>query len=155
MHPFHLPARQTSWAANSIALNLDFIADDKLRWKPAATAPSALEIVDHILDVLHRMTPLVGGFESAGETPRPVENRDEAKGRLLEAAQKYRAMLLDLKADQCEEIIETRAGAMPRGAVAVMPVNDIIHHNGQIAYIQLMLGDTETHRDLSALVNDN
>ena len=155
MHPLQFPARQMIWAANNIALNLDFIADDKLRWKPAATAPSALEIVDHLLDVLHRMTPLVGGFDSAEQVPQPVLDRDEAKVRLIEAADNYRAMLLDLEPEQLDEIIETRAGTMPRGAVAVMPVNDIIHHNGQIAYIQMLLGDTETHRDLSALTKDN
>ena len=155
MHPFQITARQLSWAASSIALNLDFIPDDKLRWKPATTAPSALEIVEHLLDVLHRMTPLVGGFESVDEAPQPVKDRDDAKARLLEAAAKYRAMLLDLRPEQLDEAVKTRAGDLPRGAVAVMPVNDIVHHNGQIAYIQLMLGDTETHRDLSALVNDN
>lgn len=155
MHPFQMTARQLSWAANSIALNLDYIADDKLRFKPAATAPSALEIVDHLLDVLHRLTPLVGGFENAEAAPQPVQNRDDAKARLLEAAAKYRAMLLDLKAEQLEENVETKAGALPRRAIALMPVNDIVHHNGQIAYIQMLLGDTETHRDLASLIKDN
>lgn len=101
------------------------------------------------------MTPLVGGFESTDGAPQPVENRDDAKARLLEAAAKYRAMLLDLGVEQLQETLETRAGAMPRGAVAVMPVNDLVHHNGQIAYIQMLLGDTETHHDLSALIKDN
>ena len=155
MHPFQMPARQMRWAANSIALNLDYIPDDKLRWKPAATAPSALEIVDHLLQVLHRMTPFVGGFESKGEAPQPVQSRDDAKTRLIEAAEKYRAMLLDLNAEQLEETVEWRAGTMPRRAIALMPVNDIVHHNGQIAYIQMLLGDEETHRDLAALIDDN
>ena len=155
MHPFQMPARQLSWAAQNIALNLDFVPDDKLRWKPAATAPSALEIVDHLLQVLHRMTPLVGGFESAEAAPKPVENRDDAKAQLLEAAAKYRAILLDLTPESLDEIVETRVGKIPRRAVALMPVNDIIHHHGQIAYIQMLLGDTETHRDLAALVKDN
>ena len=154
MHPLQMPARQMNWAARSIAHNLDYIADDKLRWKPAATAPSALEIVDHLLGVLHRMTPLVGGFESADEAPQPVENRDDAKTRLIEAAAKYSAMSLDLTPQQLDETVETRAGNMPRSALALMPINDIAHHHGQIAYIQLMLGDTETHRDLAALLKD-
>ncbi len=155
MHPFQMTARQLSWAANSIALNLDFIPDDKLRFKPAATAPSALEIVDHLLQVFHRMTPFVGGFESVDEAPQPVRNREDAKARLIEAAEKYRAMLLDLKAEQLEENVEWRTGTMPRRAIALMPVNDIVHHNGQIAYIQMLLGDEATHRDLSALIDDN
>ncbi len=155
MHPFQITARQMRWAANSIALNLDYIPDDKLRWKPAATAPSALEIVDHLLQVLQRMTPLVGGFESSEESPQPVQNREDAKARLVEAGEKYRAMLLELTPQQLDETVEIRAGNMPRRVVALMPVNDIVHHNGQIAYIQMLLGDEETHRDLSALIDDN
>lgn len=155
MHPFQITARQLRWAANSVALNLDYIADDQLRWKPAATAPSALEIVDHLLQVFHRMTPFVGGFESADEAPQPLRNRDDAKARLIEAGEKYRAMLLDLNAEQLEETVELGATTMPRRAIALMPVNDIVHHNGQIAYIQMLLGDEATHRDLSALIDDN
>lgn len=155
MNPFQTTARQMDWAANSIALNLDYIPDDKLRFKPAATAPSSLEIVEHLLDVLHRMTPLVGGFEVTERSPEPVKDRDDAKARLIEAAAKYSAMLRAMKPEALDETIETHIGKLPRHVLAVMPVNDTIHHNGQIAYIQLMLGDTETHRDLSALINDN
>ena len=155
MHPLQLPARQIRWAAENIALNLDYIADDKLRWKPAATAPSALEIVEHLLDVLGRMTPLVGGWESENRAPQTVQNREDAKARLIEAAEKYRAMLLNLKEEQLEEAVAWHNAKIPRRAVAMMPVNDTIHHHGQIAYIQMLLGDEETHMDRSALIDDN
>ncbi len=153
MSPLQTLARQMDWAAANIALNLDFIPDDKLRWKPAPTAPSSLEMVDHLLAVLGRMTPLVGGYLADEHTLQPVENRDDAKALLIEAAAGYSAMLRALKPSQLDEIVETKMGQMPRRALAIMPVNDMIHHHGQIAYIQLMLGDTATHRDLSALVN--
>ena len=150
-----MPVRQMNWAAQNIALNLDFVPDDKLRWQPAATAPSALEIIDHLLGVLHRMTPLVGGFETEGQAPQPVKNRDDARARLIEAAAKYSAMLLALTPEQLDETIELRGNPMPRCALALMPVNDMVHHHGQIAYIQMLLGDSETHRDLAALLKDN
>ena len=150
-----MPARQMDWAAANIALNLDFIAEDKLRWQPAPDAPSALEIVEHLLGVLHRMTPLVGGTDAEDEAPQPVQNRDDAKARLTEYAAKYSAVLRQMAPEKLEETVETRLGTMPRSALALMPVNDIVHHHGQIAYIQLMLGDTETHRDMSALTKDN
>ncbi len=150
-----MPARQMNWAARSLALNLDHIPDDKLRWQPAAAAPSALEIVDHLLGVFHRMTPLVGGYDAAEPAPQPVGNRDDAKARLIEAAAQYSAMLTQLTPAQLDETVELRGHSMPRLALAMMPINDIVHHHGQIAYIQLMLGDTATHRDLSALLKDN
>ena len=101
------------------------------------------------------MTALVGGLETDEAAPQPVRSRDDAKERLIEAGAKYRAMLLDLTPQQLDQSLAWRDGTMPRRALALMPVNDIVHHNGQIAYIQMLLGDEETHRDLTALIEDN
>ena len=49
-------ARQVIWACENIACNLKFIPADKLEWKPAPGAKSALEIVNHAAEVLHRMS---------------------------------------------------------------------------------------------------
>ena len=154
MHPLQMPALQMDWATSNLALNLDYIPDEKLRWRPAPTAPSALQIVDHLLLVLHRMTPLVGDFESSSQAPQPVTGREDAKTRLVEAGAKYSAMLRAMPPEKLDERVDTRAGAMSRRAVALMPVNDMIHHHGQLAYLQLMLGDEEMHRDLSPLLQD-
>ena len=36
-------------------------------------------------------------------------------------------------------------GEFPLSQAVSMPVVDLIHHHGQIAYIQTLLGDTEDH----------
>lgn len=151
MHPLELNIGQMDWAAGNIAYNLDFIPDDKLNWKPAPTAPSALEMIGHILGVLNRMTPLLRtGTMGSSEAENPAD-RESAKMQLLAAAKKYTAAMRDLSEDKLDTMIELPMGALRLGVIATMPVMDMVHHHGQIAYIQLLLGDTETHRDWSLM----
>ncbi len=151
MHVLETTARQMEWAAGNIAYNLDFIPDDKLNWKPAPTAPSALEMIGHILGVLSRMTPLLeNGAMGAGKAETP-ENREDAKTQLVAAAHKYTAAMRALEADELKKPVELPMGALSLHLLATMPVMDMVHHHGQIAYIQLLLGDTEDHRDWSLL----
>ena len=140
------------WASSNLALNLDFVPDDKLEWQPAPTAPSALGIVRHLLGVLWRMTPLLGdGTPFPGE-PQNVTDRPTAQNLLIEAAQKYAAAMRAIPVEDLDNTIETRMGNLPLRVLAAMPVMDMVHHHGQIAYIQMLLGDTETHRDMSLLL---
>ena len=151
MHFLESTARQMEWAAGNIAYNLDFIPDDKLSWKPAPTAPSALEMIGHILGVLNRMTPLVQGEIMGSDDAENPTNRDDAKTQLLAASKKYTAAMRAMPGDALEKPVELPMGELPLGLLATMPVMDMVHHHGQIAYIQLLLGDTETHRDWSLL----
>ena len=155
MHPLETSARQMDWAAGNLAYNLDFIPDDKLNWKPAPSASSALEVVGHILGVLNRMTPVLEtGAMGEGEAQTPA-NREEAKTQLIAAAHKYSAAMRNLKAEALGKLVETRIGTIPMSVLATMPVTDMVHHHGQIAYIQMLLGDSETHRDLSLMPSAN
>ena len=153
MHPLELNIGQMDWAAGNIAYNLDFIPDDKLNWKPAPTASSALEMIGHILGVLNRMTPLLRtGTMGSSEAENPTD-RESAKTQLLAAAKKYTAAMRDLSDDKLDTMIELPMGALRLGVMATMPVMDMVHHHGQIAYIQMLLGDVETHRDWSLMPN--
>ena len=153
MHVLETTTRQMEWAAGNIAYNLDFIPDDKLSWKPAPTAPSALEMIGHLLGVLNRMTPLLeNGAMGEGKAETPAD-RESAKSQLLAAAHKYTAAMRALEADDLEKPVELPMGELPLRVLATMPVMDMVHHHGQIAYIQMLLGDTETHRDWSLMPN--
>ena len=152
MHPLELTARQMEWAASNLAFNLDFVPDDKLDWKPAPHAPSALEIVEHLLQVLDRMTPLLRGEPMGAGAAETLTERETAKSVLILAARQYSAAMRAIPIEDLDNPVETRLGTLPLRTLATMPVMDVIHHHGQIAYIQLLLGDTETHRDVSLFV---
>ena len=49
MKPLEGLAETATWAGKNTAYNLQFIPADKLAWKPAPTAKSALEIAHHLI----------------------------------------------------------------------------------------------------------
>lgn len=148
MHPLESLAGLLRWAAKNTAYNLKFIPDDKLAWKPSPEANSALEIVCHVTGAIRAMRPaLDGGSEISFPAPgTPPATREEAQEMLTSAAEEYADALVKVSpADLGREI--TIAGTMKfaLARAASMPVVDVIHHHGQIAYIQSILGDKEFH----------
>ena len=141
---------ELNWAAQNLAYNLNFIPDDKLNWKPAPTANSALEIVGHLLGVYHHIGKKMDDSSSADE-PRTPASREEAKTKLVAAAQEYSQKLLALSPEDAAREVEFPFGKFKLGFAASMPVTDTVHHHGQIAYIQSLLGDEEAHFDFSLL----
>jgi uncharacterized damage-inducible protein DinB len=147
-------AGQVRWAAKNIAYNLDFIPDDKLNWKPAPQALSALEIAGHVIGVFNHFRERVENPQAEsnfhGDHPVPA-SREEAKTKLIEAGEEYCRVLTALTPESLSQIVELPFGKLPLGFIAAMPATDAIHHHGQIAYIQTLLGDTESHFDFSLL----
>lgn len=149
MHPLDGLAGQVTFFGANLAHNLDFIPDDKLDWKPAPTANSAMEIVRHVLGAQGRLSAMLSGINPDDITIADPQTREEAKQALMESSQKYAAMLRGLDPATLSEMIEMRFAKMPKAMIAGMAVADTIHHHGQIAYLQTMLGDTESHFDMS------
>jgi len=151
MKPLEASAGQLEWAAGNLAYNLDFIPDDKLDWKPAPTANSALEIVGHLLMVMDYSQARLAGGDGKSVEDQTLHTREQAKAQLVSTASKYAQTLRAMEPQDLEGTMETPFGAFPMGLFATIPVTDAIHHHGQIAYIQSMLGDTESHFDMSLL----
>lgn len=125
----------------------DFIPDDKLDWKPAPGAKSALEIVNHLSEYLDSVSARLGARAAAFV---PAQNRDEAKAILTQSAERY----LSAVRDASTEVLGHKfRDDMPltNGWMVTASTLDTIHHAGQIAYIQTLLGDQEIHFNESAL----
>ncbi len=151
MKPLETHADELEWAAGNLAFNLDFIPDDKLDWKPAPTANSALEIVGHLLGAIDYAQARLAGGDGKSVEEQTLHTREQAKTRLISSAKKYAETLRAVEPSDLEKKMETPFGSFPLGLFATMPVTDTVHHHGQIAYIQSMLGDTESHFDMSLL----
>ena len=145
MNPMEGMAQQMVWAGGNTAYNLGFIAQDKLNWKPAPTANSALEIINHELPFIRGMVPVLSGKEFAPPHTAPVTTLKDAQEQIRSAAQEYAAALRRLTPADLERTVHLPFGSFPLAQAASMPLVDLIHHHGQIAYIQTMLGDTESH----------
>ena len=146
MHPLEVPAQQLLWASKDTAHNLGFIPEDKLDWKPAPTANSALEIVNHVVYFIRAMIPVVGGAEWQQQVDMtPATTLKEAQDLLTSSAEEYAAALRAVPPGDLRRTINLPFGSFPLARAAMMPAVDLIHHHGQISYIQSLLGDTDMH----------
>ncbi len=128
----------------NFAWNLNALPDDKLGWKPAPTANSAFEVTQHAAASLRNMQLALEGKDyGAGSPPMPT-TREEAQDMIIGAANDYADYLRGL-AETPSGKVELPWGETPRVQAVAMPVQDLVHHHGQIAYIQTLLGDTSDH----------
>jgi hypothetical protein len=127
--------------------NLDFIPEDKLDWKPAPEAKSVLEVVNHLAEFLDTISRSLGLSDSVFVA---ATDRDEAKQVLSQACQRYATAVRDASPATLSKKFRDD---MPFtvGWMVTASTLDTIHHAGQIAYIQTLLGDNEIHFDESAL----
>lgn len=145
-------AGTATWAAKNLAYNLDFIPDDKLNWKPSPEAKSALEIVNHTAGAFRGFIPVLSGGEWAmPDASQAATDRASAKKSIIEAAEEYAAAVQKINRADLGNMIQLPFGQMPLFRVASMPLVDVLHHHGQIAYIQTALGDNEDHFDMSLM----
>lgn len=137
-------AGMAQWTGSNIAYNLAKIPADKLSWKPAPEANSALEIVNHLMMPLNEIPAMLEGGAPAEFAP--ATDLESAQKLIRDAGERYAAFLRALAPQSLEGTVEMPFGATwPRERVASLPIFDLIHHHGQIAYIQMILGDAESH----------
>lgn len=145
MHPLDTMAELITWAGKNIAYNLTFIPEDKLSWKPAPTAKSALEIAAEVGKFSERMVE----FLQSGSWPEgplgTYGSLEEAREGLLKATEAYATALRAVAPERMGETVQLPFGPFPFARAASLPALDAIHHHGQIAYIQTLLGDIESH----------
>lgn len=144
MHPLQLLSDNIGWAGKNLSYNLGFIPDDKLTWKPAPEAKSALEICEEVVGVVNHFG---GMFKGETDSEKQTFTTREAAQQAVESATaKYAQTLLSLGENDLNGEIDLGFGPpMPKARVVAMPVMETLHHHGQIAYIQTLLGDTESH----------
>lgn len=146
MHPLETLAGLAKFGTGNTAYNLKFIPEDRLAWKPAPTAKSAYEIIAHIAGVLDCMRPVLEGQPWAPPQERIPTSLDEAQTMLTAAGEAYAAALTRVPPQDLGKVVTVwGAYSVPLARAASMPVVDLIHHHGQIAYLQTLLGDEEMH----------
>ena len=151
MNPMDAMAGLLEWAGKNIAYNLDYIPDDKLNWKPEPGAKSALEIIQHTAGAMMSLQPLLtGGGFVPNEPPLPAD-REAAKQLIVAASGAYAEGMRHVNPELLGGSVDFPWGPMPFPQAASLAVLDSVHHHGQIAYIQTLLGDNEDHFDPEAM----
>ena len=148
-------ARVVRWGVESMAFNLGQLPADKLNWKPTPESKSALEVTGEVLGVMRMMTGLIatgsfarpdGGQSTDGG---PIQyaapaNLEDARRQLAETGEAF-AAALDNAGPELERPVETPFGIMLGTRVVLWGMIDLVHHHGQISYLQSLLGDKEMH----------
>ena len=145
MNPMEGMARQMNWVAQNTAYNLGYIPQEKLSWKPAPAAKSALEVIGHVAGFIEAMTPVLSGGEFRPPQVEMPESLEEAQDLITSCTEEYVAVLQRLTPADLGRTVQLPFGSFPLAQAAGMPFVDLTHHHGQIAYIQTLLGDTEDH----------
>lgn len=145
MHPLQTLIITADFFGRNFAFNLGFLSEEQLVFKPSPTANNALEITQGaVRHLLNMKAALTGGH--FGDVPVEVPNsRNEAKELVLRASGEYAEWLTTLDTGNFDEPVQLPFGTMSRGQCVVMPVLDLVHHHGQITYIQTIVGDTQSH----------
>ncbi len=151
MSPTEVLAYQIEWAAQDTAHNLDFIPADKLAWKPAPTSKSVLEIVNEMVHFAMALRPVLSGGNFTPVEFAPATTVATAKELLLASAQDYAKALRAVPLAELDRPVDMGFMTLPLVRAAGMPVVEMIHHRGQIVYIQTLLNDTEDHFDMAAV----
>jgi len=146
MDDLKVAARLSRWGAGNFAFNLTFIPTEKFTWKPDPASKSTSEIAGEVIGVMQMCMPVFkgGGFE-VSEFPKPA-NAEEVRSLLIPAAEAY-AAALEAAGPELERLTMTPGGELWASRAVLFPLIDLIHHHGQICYIQSLLGDAETHFD--------
>ncbi len=139
-------ARVVRWASESLVLNLEQISEEKLDWKPTPEAKSALQIAGEVAGVMRNQMHVFSGATFVSDPlPHPA-TLDEARTMIRETAEQY-ASALDAAGDELERPISTPFGEFWAAHSVLFGMIDLVHHHGQIMYIQSLLGDAEMHYD--------
>jgi hypothetical protein len=149
MHPLDGLATMAEFAGKNTAFHLQHFPADKLAWKPSETAKSALEIVHHVSYFAAGMAPVIDGTGAFTPPPDPVPaDLQTAQEMIRSSSNSLAAALRKFDMSRMGETVDLPFGSFPMTMVVSMPVFDLIHHHGQLAYIETVFGDTEDHFDI-------
>ena len=132
-----------TWAGRNMAYNLEFTPKEKLAWQPAKTANSTLDVVNHAVSSVYFTLDLLTGQPSDRPT---AHNKKEAQALILDSVKAYETAIKKLTTADLEKKLKLSWGDEWTALRAIeLPATDMLHHHGQVTYIQTILGDKESH----------
>ena len=130
-----------------LTFNFGLLPADKLGWKPAPQAKSALEIADHLAAFINEVC---GSLSGEKQPFQPATSGEEAQANLTASGARFTQSLRAASDAKLGEIFSPEYG-ISNEFIATGVVVDVIHHGGQISYLQTLLGDEQDHFDSSMM----
>lgn len=147
--------RQAERAMEHFLKVLSFVPEEKLDWKPAPTAKSALEIAAHCAGYSSGFAGIIatGAFpQTVDDFLGPIQTRiagvsnlGQAEAMLREGTAETLLALDKVQPEWIDATIDTPIGPTPFRFFMTIPANHLINHTGQIDYLQTCWDDQEVH----------
>lgn len=131
-------------SARMLCKDAGYIPEERLDWSPMDCANSAIAILTACADTNFEMAAAMKG----GAVEKLPEGLDfqALKDRLMESAQAVCDAIDSLSDADLEGETQMPWGiAFPTSQAIFLPASHMSYHDGQINYIQLLLGDTKFH----------
>jgi uncharacterized damage-inducible protein DinB len=128
--------------AHRLCKDASFIPDERMDWRPMEHGKSALQILSECTSTNLRIADAI-----KGDAPRAVAeitDLEDLRAHLIASASEV-CDAIDSMRDS-SDMLQLPWGATMSATEAIMlPANHMQYHDGQINYIQLLLGDTTFH----------
>lgn len=131
-------------AAETLCKDASYILAEKLDWHPMDLAKSVNEILAECAHVNYMLVTAVKG--SKVDEPAEKLDFDALKDYVLCSAKAVCESIDSLDdAALCGDIQMPWGATMPMTAAIMLPASHMSYHDGQVNYIQVLLGDTKFH----------
>jgi uncharacterized damage-inducible protein DinB len=134
----------TMHAAEMLCKDAAWIPDDKKDWNPKENAKSVNQILSECARGNFRIAAAVKGA-TPGEISDPADFVG-LKNHVIDSAKEFCSAIDSLDESGLEkEIMAPWGQPMSLSALIFLPASHMTYHDGQVNYIQLLLGDTKFH----------
>jgi len=139
--------KRTQEAHRHLLTGLKYIADDKLDWVPMGSAKTPRQIALECATAYKLTGQLIRGEmpEWAPPDPAAYPTRESVVAALDAALADLFSTLDALTSEQLAEKRQAPWGETTVGETIWMAFWHSVYHDGQLNYIQTLLGDTEMH----------
>jgi uncharacterized damage-inducible protein DinB len=130
-------------SAQMLCKDTTYIPSEKLNWRPMEHGKSVVMILSEIARSDFEIAAVI-----LGAPAKKVETEDyeELKKLVIESAEEV-CKAIDSLSDEALEgaITMPWGGIFPASHAILLPASHMNYHDGQVNYIQLLLGDTRFH----------
>ena len=130
--------------AQTLCKDATYIPEEKLDWSPMDYGKSANALLSECAKANFGIASVISGKKPAA----PKENMDfsELKSHVIDSAKEVCKAIDSISDKDLEGGIQLPWGpVMPASRAIFLPASHMSYHDGQINYIQLLLGDTKFH----------
>ena len=135
--------QMTMSSAQMLCKDTTYVPSEKLNWTPMDYGKSAIAILSEISRSNYEIAAVI-----LGGPPKKVETEDfdALKDHVIESAQEV-CKAIDSLSDQALEgdLTMPWGGIFAASQAILLPASHMNYHDGQVNYIQLLLGDTKFH----------